>query len=75
MARFGAPPAPILVHASAGGALAALISVKLALFIQRTEGTGHKHITLLDFKSEFYKSTLLEVSAKYPRRGKKKVNG
>ena len=45
------------MHASAGGALAALISVKLALSIQRNEGRGHKHVILLDFKSAFYKST------------------
>ena len=61
------------MYASAGGALAALISVKLALSIQRNEGTGHKHIILLDFKSAFYKSTLLEILAKHLRRKKKKV--
>ena len=73
LACFGAPPALILVHTSVGGALAALISVKLALSIQRNEGTRHKHIILLDSKSKFYKSTLLEILAKHPRRKEKKV--
>ena len=51
---------------------AALVSVKLGLFIQENEGTEHKHKILLDFKSEFYTPTLSGNSAKISREKRNK---